>query len=125
VKETINEEGLTVYEFEDSEVSDKFYLAIVKSNAEQYVVDRMIDGVSRSLFKDLQSGALTAVDPSGLGTDSPGNVFKIAVKFISNLVFEIEVNTKSIWKLAHEHGLPDDDSDWSFNSRTRQFHRKA
>ena len=123
MKEAINKEGLSVYEFEDSETSDKFCIAIAKANAEQYVVDRMIDGVCQSLHKDLQSGLLTSVDSMGLDVDSPSNVIKIATKFLANLVLESARNRNDAWEIAHQSGLPHDD-DWSFDPRTRQFSRE-
>lgn len=49
MKEVINDKGLSVYEFEDSEISDKFYIAIAKVSAERYVIDRSIDNVSANL----------------------------------------------------------------------------
>jgi hypothetical protein len=125
MKETIDDQGLSVYEFEDSELCDKFYLAIIKSDAEKYVIERMIDGVSQSLLRNLQSGAIGDKDSTGSDSNSAGNVLKIVAKFIANLVFEGELDRKSIWALAHEGGLPDDDSDWTFNVRTRQFSRKT
>lgn len=122
MKETIKDE-LFICEFEDSETAEKFCTAIAKVNAEQYVVDRMIDGVCQSLLKDIQSGSLSFVDTMGLDTDSPGNVLKVAAKFLANLVVESALNRENAWKIAHSSGLPRDD-EWSFDPHTRQFSRQ-
>lgn len=123
MKEIINADGIAVYEFEDRETAEKFQLAMSRSNAERYVIDRMIDGISQSVLKDLLSGSLSPADARGLDVDSPGNVLKVAVKFLANLVFETANTQNDGWALAHAHGLPDDGSNWNFNHSTQQFSR--
>jgi hypothetical protein len=124
MKITTDKEGMVFYEFADSQIADEFCSGLNKANAERYVIDRMIDGISGALLADLQSGKLTAVDALGLEVESAANVLKIAVRFIANLVLDGEKGREKVWELAHQEGLPDD-GDWSFNPKTRQFSRKT
>lgn len=124
VRAIADDRGFVAFQFQDSEICDKFCAQIAKVSAERYVIDRMIEGVSQSLLKDLNSGALSDVDPLGLDVDSPGNVLKIAVKFLASLVLENAKNRDNTWELAHQSGLPSE-IDWSFDILTKTFSREA
>lgn len=127
MKETINKNGLSIYEFEDSqeEMSDAFSNAISQVDAATYVIDRMIASVGYSVLEDLGFDSFTSTDSDGLNIDSSNNLLKTVINSFKETVFENEQNRHNAWEIVHQCGLPRDNNGWSYNSTTRQFFKTA